>query len=146
MKVQEILAHKGNKVVTIRPDATVSTAVHRMALERIGALVVSEDGRSIQGVLSERDIIRALADEGAEVLAPDRRVRDLMTRGVRTCRPDDTVKAVMAEMTRHRFRHLPVVEGTRLIGLISIGDVVKTRLDEMELETVVLREAYIAGH
>ena len=146
MKVQEILAHKGNKVVTIRPDATVSTAVHRLALERIGALVVSEDGRSIQGVLSERDIIKALAEDGAAILAPDRRVRDLMSRGVRTCRPDDTVKAVMAEMTRHRFRHLPVVEGTRLVGLVSIGDVVKTRLDEMELETVVLREAYIAGH
>ena len=146
MKVQEILAHKGNKVVTIRPDATVSTAVHRLALERIGALVVSEDGRSIQGVLSERDIIKALAEDGAAILAPDRRVRDLMSRGVRTCRPDDTVKAVMAEMTRHRFRHMPVVEGGRLAGLVSIGDVVKTRLDEMELETVVLREAYIAGH
>ena len=146
MKVQEILAHKGNKVVTIRPDATVSTAVHRLALERIGALVVSEDGRSIQGVLSERDIIKALAEDGAAILAPDRRVRDLMSRGVRTCRPDDTVKAVMAEMTRHRFRHMPVVEGGRLAGLVSIGDVVKSRLDEMELETVVLREAYIAGH
>jgi CBS domain-containing protein len=146
MKVQEILAHKGNKVVTIRPDATVSTAVHRLALERIGALVVSEDGTSIAGVLSERDIILALADEGAAVLAPDRRVRDLMTKGVRTCRPEDAVKAVMAEMTRHRFRHMPVVEGTRLVGVVSIGDVVKSRLDEMELETVVLREAYIAGH
>ena len=146
MKVQEILAHKGNKVVTIRPDATVSTAVHRLALERIGALVVSEDGRSIQGVLSERDIIKALAEDGAAILAPDRRVRDLMTKGARTCRPDDAVKAVMAEMTRHRFRHMPVVEGGRLAGLVSIGDVVKSRLDEMELETVVLREAYIAGH
>ena len=146
MKVQEILAHKGNKVVTIRPDATVSTAVHRLALERIGALVVSEDGRSIQGVLSERDIIKALAEDGAAILAPDRRVRDLMTRGVRTCRPDDPVKAVMAEMTRHRFRHMPVVQAGRLVGVISIGDVVKTRLDEMELETVMLREAYIAGH
>jgi CBS domain-containing protein len=146
MKVQEILAHKGNKVVTIRPDATVATAVHRLALERIGALVVSEDGTAIAGVLSERDIVLALADEGAAVLAPDRRVRDLMTKGVRTCRPADAVKAVMAEMTRHRFRHMPVVEGGRLAGLVSIGDVVKSRLDEMELETVVLREAYIAGH
>jgi CBS domain-containing protein len=146
MKVQEILAHKGSKVVTIRPDATVSTAVHRMALERIGALVVSEDGVSIAGVLSERDIVLALADEGAAVLAPDRHVRDLMSKSVRTCRPDDTVKAVMAEMTRHRFRHMPVVDGRKLIGIVSIGDVVKTRLDEMELETVVLREAYIAGH
>ena len=146
MKVQEILAHKGGKVVTIRPDATISTAVHRLALERIGALVVSEDGISIAGILSERDLILALAEEGAGILAPDRRVRDLMTKGVRTCRPDDLVKSVMAEMTRHRFRHMPVVEDGRLIGVVSIGDVVRTRLDEMELETVVLREAYIAGH
>ena len=146
MKVQEILAHKGNKVVTIRPDATISTAVHRMALERIGALVVSEDGVSIAGILSERDLIQALAEDGAAILAPDRHVRDLMTKGVRTCQPDDPVKGVMAEMTRHRFRHMPVVQAGRLVGVISIGDVVKTRLDEMELETVMLREAYIAGH
>lgn len=146
MKVQEILAHKGNKVVTIRPDATISTAVHRMSLERVGALVVSEDGISIAGILSERDLIQALAEDGGAILAPDRHVRDLMTKGVRTCRPDDPVKGVMAEMTRHRFRHMPVVEAGRLVGIVSIGDVVKTRLDEMELETVVLREAYIAGH
>ena len=146
MKVQEILDHKGGKVVTIRPDATISTAVHRLALERIGALVVSEDGVSIAGILSERDLIRALAEDGAAILGADRHVRDLMTTGVRTCRPDEAVKVVMAAMTRHRFRHMPVVEGGRLVGLVSIGDVVKTRLDEMELETVVLREAYIAGH
>jgi CBS domain-containing protein len=146
MKVREILEHKGHRVVTIRPDATVATAVHRMALERIGALVASEDGTSIAGILSERDVVRGLAQEGAGILATDRRVADLMTAGVRTCGPDDAVKAVMAEMTRHRFRHMPVVEQNRLVGLVSIGDVVKSRLDEMELETVVLREAYIAGH
>ena len=126
MKVQEILDHKGGKVVTIRPDATISTAVHRLALERIGALVVSEDG-----VVDRRHPVRARPDAGAgpgrrRDPGADRRVRDLMTTGVRTCRPDDTVKAVMAEMTRHRFRHMPVVEGGRLAGLISIGDVVKT--------------------
>jgi CBS domain-containing protein len=146
MKVQEILDHKGGRVVTIRPDATLATAVHRLALERIGALVVSEDGVNVAGILSERDLIRGLAADGAAILDPDRRVRELMTQGVRTCRPDEPVKAVMAAMTRHRFRHMPVVEGGRLVGLVSIGDVVKTRLDEMELETVVLREAYIAGH
>lgn len=146
MKVQEILAHKGSKVVTIRPDATISTAVHRMVLERVGALVVSEDGSTIAGILSERDLVQGLAEDGGAILAPDRHVRDLMTKGVRTCRPDDAVKGVMAEMTRHRFRHMPVVEAGRLVGIVSIGDVVKTRLDEMELETVVLREAYIAGH
>jgi CBS domain-containing protein len=146
MKVRELLEHKGRRVVTIRPDATISTAVHRLALERIGALVVSEDGGVIAGILSERDIVRALADDGGAIMGPDRRVADLMTTGVRTCGPDDGVKNVMADMTRHRFRHMPVVENGRLAGLVSIGDVVKSRLEEMELETVVLREAYIAAH
>jgi CBS domain-containing protein len=146
MRVREILDHKGRRVVTIRPDATVSTAVHRLALERIGALVVSEDGSVIAGILSERDVVRALVQDGGAIMGPDRRVADLMTTGVRTCGPDDNVKAVMADMTRHRFRHMPVVENGHLAGLISIGDVVKSRLEEMELETVVLREAYIAAH
>jgi CBS domain-containing protein len=146
MKVREILEHKGRRVVTIRPDATISTAVHRLALERIGALVVSEDGGVIAGILSERDIVRALVEDGGAIMGPDRRVADLMTTGVRTCGPDDNVKNVMADMTRHRFRHMPVVENGRLAGLVSIGDVVKSRLEEMELETVVLREAYIAAH
>ena len=144
MKVQEILAHKGGKVVTIRPDATIATAVHRMALERIGALVVSEDGASIAGILSERDLIQGLAEDGAAVLAPDRHVRDLMTKGVRTCRLDDPVKGVMAEMTRHRFRHMPVVEAGRLVGIVSIGDIVKARLAELETERDAL-QAYISS-
>lgn len=146
MQVREILAHKGQRVVTIRPDATVATAVHRLALERVGALVVSEDGSTIAGIISERDIVRALAEEGEGIMAVDRRVSELMTRNVTTCRPDDQVKAVMAEMTRRRIRHLPVVEGNRMIGIVSIGDVVKSRLEEMELETLVLRDAYIAAH
>jgi CBS domain-containing protein len=146
MKVREILEHKGRRVVTIRPDATISTAVHRLALERIGALVVSEDGGVIAGILSERDIVRALAEDGGAIMGPDRRVADLMTTGVRTCGPDDNVKSLMGDMTRHRVRHIPVVENGRLAGLVSIGDVVKSRLEEMELETVVLREAYIAAH
>jgi CBS domain-containing protein len=146
VKVREILEHKGRRVVTIRPDATISTAVHRLGLERIGALVVSEDGGVIAGILSERDIVRALVEDGGAIMGPDRRVADLMTTGVRTCGPDDNIKSVMADMTRHRFRHMPVVENGRLTGLVSIGDVVKSRLEEMELETVVLREAYIAAH
>ena len=134
MKVQEILVHKGDKVVTIRPDATIATAVHRMALERIGALVVSEDGTSIAGILSERDLIQGLAEDGGAILAPDRHVRDLMTKGVRTCRPEDPVKGVMAEMTRHRFRHMPVVESGRLVGIVSIGDVVKHKISSLQFE------------
>jgi CBS domain-containing protein len=146
MKVREILETKGRRVVTIRPDATIATAVHRLALERIGALVVSEDGTSVAGILSERDIVRALAQEGGEIMGPSQRVADFMTTGVATCTMEDNVKAVMAEMTRRRFRHLPVIEDGRLAGIVSIGDVVKSRLGEMELETVMLREAYIAAH
>ncbi len=146
MQVRDILAAKGRRVITIRPDATVATAVHRLALERVGALVVSEDDATIAGILSERDVVRALAEEGPDIMGTGRRVAELMTRHVTTCAPDDKVKAVMAEMTRRRFRHVPVVENGRLAGLVSIGDVVKSRLEEMELETLVLRDAYIAAH
>jgi CBS domain-containing protein len=146
VKVREILDAKGRRVVTVRPDATVATAVHRLVLERIGALVVSEDGRRVAGILSERDIVTALASEGAELLSAGRRVGDLMTHNVVTCTPDDTVKHVMREMTRRRFRHIPVLEDGQLAGLVSIGDVVKSRLEEVELEANVLREAYIAAH
>ncbi|MCX8102209.1 MAG: CBS domain-containing protein [Geminicoccaceae bacterium] len=146
MKAREILARKGHRVVTIRPGASIETAVHRLALERIGALVVSEDEERIEGIVSERDVIRALAEEGAAVLGPGRRVAEIMTRAVRTCSPEDSVKALMDTMTRHRVRHLPVVEGSKLIGIVSIGDVVKNRLEEMELETNVLRDVVLAGH
>ena len=146
MQVREILSHKGTRVVTIRPDATVATAVHRLGLERVGALVVSEDGTMIAGIISERDVVRGLAEDGAAILGIDRRVGDLMTRHVVTCHPDDQVKTVMAEMTRRRIRHVPVVDGGRLVGIVSIGDIVKSRLEEMELETLVLRDAYIAAH
>src|SRR5688500_11190881 len=145
-KVRAILEAKGRRVVTIRPDATISTAVHRLALERVGALVVSEDGSTISGILSERDIVRALAQEGGEIMGTDRRVADFMTKAVTACSPEDNVKTIMAEMTRRRFRHVPVLENGCLTGIISIGDVVKSRLEEMELETLVLRDAYIATH
>jgi CBS domain-containing protein len=146
MKVREILDAKGRGVVTVRPEASVSTVVHRLVLERIGALVVSEDGRHIAGVVTESDIVRALAADGAAAVASGRRVAELMTRNVATCTPEDTVKRVMAEMTRRRVRHLPVVEGGGLAGIVSIGDVVKSRLGEVELEADVLRDAYIPAH
>ncbi len=146
MKVKDILQHKGRSVVTVRPDASVATAVHRLALERIGALVVSEDGQHIAGILSERDIVRALTERGAEVLDTSLRVEEIMTRHVHTCQPEDGIKDVMGVMTRSRIRHLPVTEAGRLAGIVSIGDVVKNRLEEVELEANVLREAYIALH
>ena len=143
MDVQGILRLKGTAVVTIRPDDTIGRLVDGLARERIGAMVVSDDGRTIQGVISERDVVRGLADRGAAVL--QLAVRDLMTRQVVTCTPADSVKQVMAAMTRGRMRHLPVVEDGRLVGIISIGDVVKNRLDEMATEANVLREAYLGG-
>ena len=142
MKVETMLAAKGDKVVTARPDATVASIIRMLKLEGIGALVVSEDGEKILGIISERDVVRALVDHGGEVLKV--RVAELMTRSVKTCTPDANIKDVMAEMTRSRVRHLPVVRDGKLSGIISIGDVVKNRLDELETETSVLRD-YIVG-
>lgn len=145
MKARHILDKKGRRVVTIRADASIETAIHRLALERIGALVVSEDGEIVEGIVSERDILHALAREGGAILGPGRQVAEIMTRAVRTCGPEDSVKHLMDTMTRYRVRHLPVVEDGRLIGLVSIGDVVKNRLEEMELETNVLRDVVLAA-
>ena len=146
MKVRTILDTKGRHVVTCRPDASVSTAVHRLVLERIGALVVSEDGYKVAGIISERDIIQSLDKSGPDLLTSGRRVAELMEHNVITCTPDDTGQQVMAEMTRQRVRHLPVIEDGGLTGIISIGDVVKSRLEEVELEANVLREAYLVSH
>ncbi len=142
MKVETMLAAKGDKVVTARPDATVATIIRMLKLEGIGALVVSADGEKILGIISERDVVRALVDHGGEVLKM--RVDELMTHSVKTCTPDANIKDVMAEMTRSRVRHLPVVRDGKLCGIISIGDVVKNRLEELETETSVLRD-YIVG-
>lgn len=143
MTVAAILKSKGNKVATTRPDATIETVAHRLKLEGIGALVVSEDGRRVAGIISERDIVRGLAIHGSELLR--RPVSEFMTSGVTTCGPDTTVKQVMTHMTRERIRHVPVIEDGGLSGIVSIGDVVKHRLDEMETEVRVLRD-YISAH
>jgi CBS domain-containing protein len=142
MNVEGILRAKGAAVVTIRPDATVADLVQGLREERIGAMVVSEDGRTVLGIISERDVVRGLAERGTRIMTAP--VADLMTRDVVSCTPRDTVKQVMAEMTRRRVRHLPVVADGVLSGIVSIGDVVKNRLEEMETETNVLREVYIA--
>jgi len=137
-----MLDDKGSKVVTIKPNATISTAVSLLKLERIGAVVVSDDGSRINGILSERDIVRGLAVHGTDLL--NLQVSELMTSSVKTCTQDAKVTEVMAEMTRSRIRHLPVMEGGKLTGIISIGDVVKNRLQELETETSVLRD-FIVG-
>lgn len=142
MRVERMLAAKGAKVVTARPDATIATVIGALKREGIGALVVIEDGARILGIISERDIVRALVDHGAAVLTM--RVDELMTRSVRTCAPGANIKDVMTEMTESRIRHLPVVQEGKLCGIISIGDVVKNRLDELESETSALRD-YVLG-
>jgi len=129
-------------VVTARPDATVSTIIRILKLEGIGAIVISRDGTAVDGILSERDVVRGLVSHGAALL--DMPAADIMTQQVRTCGPNANVKDVMSEMTRSRIRHLPVVEKGRLVGIVSIGDVVKNRLEDLETETNVLRD-YIVG-
>ena len=143
MKVDSILKSKGHDVYTIRPGRTIAAAVERMERADIGALVVSEDGSRIDGILSERDVVRSLAQRGASTTRMA--VRDLMTHKVTTCKPEDSIKYLMALMTSQRIRHIPVVDAQGdLAGLVSIGDVVKNRLEELELEANVLRDAYIA--
>ena len=142
MNVETILRNKGNWVATIRSDATVAEAVDTLNRERIGALVVSESGEGVDGILSERDIVMALANHGGDLLA--RPISDIMTRSVVTCEPSDTVAELMAEMTSRRIRHFPVMSDGRLCGIVSIGDLVKNRLDEVEFEASSLR-SFIAG-
>jgi CBS domain-containing protein len=141
MKVEDILREKGTLVETVRPDSTIQVAVRRMSMLNIGALVVSRDGEHVDGVLSERDVIRGLTRHGAGL--QEMVVAAVMSKNVPLCEPGDTLNTVMSRMTRTRHRHLPVVDGGRLTGLVSIGDVVKHRLQDMELETRVLRDAYL---
>jgi len=142
MKVGRILESKGWAVETIGSGASIAQAVHRLISAGIGALVVTDDGETVAGTLSERDVVWALSRQGGGAL--DLIVGDCMTRGGPVCTPETLVQDAMATMTRMRQRHLPVVRDGKLCGLISLGDVVKNRLDELEIETNVLREAYIS--
>ncbi|MDJ0936324.1 MAG: CBS domain-containing protein [Kiloniellales bacterium] len=142
MLVRHIVSVSGADVATTRPDATIADAAKLLKERNVGALVITTvDGR-LAGILSERDLVRGLPDHGADLLAL--KVKDRMTAEVTTCSPDDRVDAIMKLMTDGRFRHLPVVEEGKLVGIVSIGDVVKSRLEELESETTTLRE-YIAG-
>jgi CBS domain-containing protein len=143
MRVAEILRAKGATVETIRPDATVLSAAIRLDRKRIGALVVSEDGLHLNGLISERDLVHGLATQSLRLL--ERRVSDVMDRRVPVCTRDDTLVVVMHQMTRTRCRHVPVVDDGRLCGLVSIGDIVKRRLEELELDSRVLRDLYLGS-
>lgn len=138
MNVKSILDAKGRAVATIAPDATLAAAANLLAEKRIGAVVVTGAGHTVAGILSERDIVRSLSEHGARAL--DRSVDETMTRKVTTCAEQDSLGQLMESMTNGKFRHLPVVEDGRLVGIISIGDVVKRRLSEIEREHNALKE------
>ncbi len=144
MLVHQILRAKGNHpVITVRPDTPVAAVADILAERRIGGVVVSDDGRRVVGILSERDIVRALALRGAECLTLV--TADLMTRNPSCCAPGDEADAVLQRMTDGRFRHMPVTERGDLVGIVTIGDVVKARLDELAMEKTAL-EGMIMGH
>ena len=137
MTVRAILDSKGHHITGVDPDTKLSAAIKILAEKKIGAVLVMSDGR-IEGILSERDIVRVLGERGARVL--DEPVSAVMTRKVVSCRQSDTVAGIMEMMTLGKFRHLPVVEEGAVVGLISIGDIVKWRVREYEMEQEALRE------
>ncbi|MEX0767988.1 MAG: CBS domain-containing protein [Microthrixaceae bacterium] len=143
MRVSWVISEKGSTVATISPLATVAEAANHLRLHGVGALVVSQDGRGILGVISERDLVRALAERGGHILHEC--VTDLMTSDVVTCKPEDSLEQVMAMMTNRRIRHVPVVVEGVLCGIVSIGDVVKWRLTELEDETRQLHSYISTG-
>ena len=138
MIVKSILSAKGSDVISIEPTATLETGVAMLAKHRIGALLVFGPDRRVIGILSERDIVRVLAERGAAALKEP--LSQVMTRNVVTCSQSDSVGVLMERMTTGRFRHLPVVEQDQVIGLVSIGDVVKHRLQEIEEEAGARRD------
>jgi len=140
MTVARIINEKGRDVVAIGPERTLAEVARVLSEKRIGAVVVM-DGDRLLGIISERDIVRALARRGSDAL--NKLAVDCMTAKVVTCRPEDTINEVMQVMTSGRFRHVPVVEGGKLAGIVSIGDVVKRRIEEVEREAAEIRD-YIA--
>ncbi len=143
MFVSDILAQKGGLVFTVSMATTVAQIAQQLGTRRIGSVLVMADTDRVAGIVSERDLVRALAAHGAAAL--DLEARQIMTRDVVTCHPDDSIDHVMGLMTDGRFRHLPVVDRGDLLGLVSIGDVVKARLEEAQHETEALRAYIVAG-
>ncbi len=142
MQVQAILNAKGADVVTISPSATVKELAALLKERKFGAIVVSQSGKDIDGIVSERDIVHKLTDFGPKFLSV--RVSEIMTRDVLTCTPEDSVDACMEMMTGRRVRHLPVIRDGKLAGLVSIGDIVKAKIDEIRVEAESLKQ-YIVG-
>ena len=141
MTIASILHGKPHRLISVAPEQTIQQATEVLARERIGALLVLKPNGDIAGIISERDIVRSVGTTGGEILS--RPVAELMTKDVTCCSPDDTVDDAMALMTARRFRHLPVRQGGKIIAMISIGDVVKQKVEDAEAESQSLRE-YIA--
>ncbi|WP_020699318.1 CBS domain-containing protein [Reyranella massiliensis] len=142
MFVSDILSQKGGLVHTVTPATSVGQVAQQLSLRRIGSVLVLDD-EAVAGIVSERDLVRAFASHGAAAMELE--ARHVMTRDVVTCDPDDSIDRVMELMTRGRFRHLPVVRHGELLGVISIGDVVKARLEETRHETEALKAYIVAG-
>jgi CBS domain-containing protein len=143
MFVSDILAQKGGLVFTVTPGTSVAQLSQQLSARRIGSMLVLDGEGSVAGIVSERDLVRALASHGAKAMELE--ARQVMTRDVVTCDPDDSIDQVMQTMTSGRFRHLPVVRHGELLGLVSIGDVVKARLEEAKHETEALKAYIVAG-
>lgn len=141
MKVESILSGKGAGVITVVPEDTIATVAATLAEKSIGAVVVTDGHGGVAGIITERDVVRALARFGAEAL--DHLVSELMTRKVVTANAADKIDAVSEMMTRGKFRHVPIMDGAKVIGMVSIGDVVKHRIEQIEAEASAMRD-YIA--
>ena len=141
MNIAAILKHKGGDVITAKPEALLLEIVKELGARKIGCIVLTDGEDKVAGIVSERDVVRTLATNGPEALQEP--VSHCMTHAVVTCRQSDTIETLMAQMTSGRFRHVPVVENDRMVGLISIGDVVKQRIAEAEMEAAAMRD-YIA--
>ena len=142
MLVSDVLKVKGFDVKLVRADESIQTLAQRLTADKVGAMVVVTAAGDIEGIISERDVVRGLAAHGGKLVQMP--VRDYMTKVVITCQPTDTVHAISKLMTDKRIRHVPVVTGGRLTGLVSIGDILNSRIDEVLLETSVLRDYTIA--
>jgi CBS domain-containing protein len=142
MPVSHILGVKGRSIITAKPSATVHEVSKTLAANRIGAVVIVDETGALAGIASERDIVRALAGEGSAALAKP--VSEIMSRNVRTCRTGDSERELMSLMTTHRIRHLPVMDNGKLTGMVSIGDVVKLRIESIEREAEEMK-SYIAS-
>jgi len=143
MFVSDILAQKGGLVFTVTPGTSIAQLSQQLSTRRIGSVLVLDGEGSVAGIVSERDLVRAMASHGAKAMELE--ARQVMTREVVTCDPDDSIDQVMQTMTSGRFRHLPVVRHGELLGLVSIGDVVKARLEETKHETEALKAYIVAG-